>query len=180
MYLYTCRSISATTLLGGGSFIFPSWNLWNVRKARKSKVSQPLLWKKENLKFARTCVEDLTQLWLGGTSCFSDTNPFNFWQPFAVTIIEIYRWKFTCYLFWYALSVPANRIFQKQTVFVFTGSWSFDQLLLLVCGLACEQALLFGQAKRVSRGRVSERPLCPSRLRRWLLRSRETCFHSPK
>ena len=125
MYLYTCRSISATTLLGGGSFIFPSWNLWNVRKARKSKVSQPLLWKKENLKFARTCVEDLTQLWLGGTSCFSDTNPFNFWQPFAITIIEIYRWKFTCYLFWYALSVPANRIFQKQTVFVFTGSLWF-------------------------------------------------------
>ena len=42
--------------------------------------------------------------------------------------------------------------------------------------LACEQALLFGRAKRVSRERTR---LCPSRLRRSLGRSRETRFARP-
>ena len=46
--------------------------------------------------------------------------------------------------------------------------------------VACEQALLFGQAKRTSRERTSEGPiLCHSRLRRSLTRSRETCFARP-
>ena len=43
--------------------------------------------------------------------------------------------------------------------------------------IACEQALLFGQAKRASQERASEGPfLCPSRLRRSLACSRETRF----
>ena len=56
--------------------------------------------------------------------------------------------------------------------------------------LACKQALLFGQAKRASRERVSDGPrkgelatislsLCSSRLRRSLARSRETRFNRP-
>ena len=46
--------------------------------------------------------------------------------------------------------------------------------------LACEQDLLFGQAKRASRERASQGPfLCPSRLRRSLARSRETRFTRP-
>ena len=46
--------------------------------------------------------------------------------------------------------------------------------------LACEQALLFGQAKRASREHASEGPfLCPSRVRRSLARSRETRFTLP-
>ena len=43
--------------------------------------------------------------------------------------------------------------------------------------LACEQALLFGQAKRASRERTREREA--SRLRRWLARFRETRFTRP-
>ena len=40
-------------------------------------------------------------------------------------------WKFTGYqkLIWYALSAPANKHFQKRTIFVFAESWSRDQLL---------------------------------------------------
>ena len=56
--------------------------------------------------------------------------------------------------------------------------------------LACKQALLFGQAKRASRERVSDGrrkgelatislSLCASRLRRSLARSRETRFNRP-
>ena len=46
--------------------------------------------------------------------------------------------------------------------------------------LACEQAILFGQAKRASRERASEGPfLCPSRLRCSLARSRETRLTRP-
>ena len=47
----------------------------------------------------------------------------------------------------------------------------------LSLGIPCEQALLLGRA---SRERASEGPfLCPSRLRRSLARSRETCFARP-
>ena len=52
--------------------------------------------------------------------------------------------------------------------------------------IACEQALLFGQAKGASRERTSEGPrkgaprfLCPSGLRSLLARSRETRFTRP-
>ena len=31
--------------------------------------------------------------------------------------------------FWYALSARANKILQKQTLFVFTEIWSRDQLM---------------------------------------------------
>ena len=121
MYWYICSSISATTLLGGGASFFPL----EISETSERPVRAKCLSHCYEKKKIWTCVEDLTQLWLGGTSCFSNTNPFNFWQPFAITVIEIYSWKFTCYVFLYALSVPANRIFQKQTVFVFTGSLWF-------------------------------------------------------
>ena len=54
--------------------------------------------------------------WLGGKSCFFHTNPSNFRRPLQSLILM-------------ALSDHANKIFQKQTAFVFTESWSRDQLL---------------------------------------------------
>ena len=42
---------------------------------------------------------------------------------------EIYGWKFSGYLIQCALSACANKIFQKWTAFVFTESWSPDQVM---------------------------------------------------
>ena len=70
----------------------------------------------------------------------------------------------------------------------FTGTWMTEgrktclQLSnkIFIYTVACEQALLFGQAKLASRERTSEGPiLCHSWLRRSLTRSRETCFARP-
>ena len=51
----------------------------------------------------------------------------------AIATFEIYDRKFTGYLILYALSAQANKIFQKQTAFAFTESWSHDQLMQKAC-----------------------------------------------
>ena len=51
----------------------------------------------------------------------------------AIATFDIYDRKFTGYLILYALSARVNKIFQKQTVFAFTESWSHDQLMQKAC-----------------------------------------------
>ena len=90
-----------------------------------------ILWQFDLLsKFTRICMAiQVIQAWLGGKSCFSHTNPSNFqW------LLQLLLFRYTAeYLqvtyFYYALSVPANKFIQKQTVLVFIKSWSCDQLL---------------------------------------------------
>ena len=60
---------------------------------------------------------------------FSDTFSTNFRRPLQLILLRYTAENSQVTYFWYALSPCANTIFQKLTVFVFTESWSRDQVM---------------------------------------------------
>ena len=70
------------------------------------------------------------QAWLDGKVVFLiQVLPCNFWRPLQSLLLRCMAENSQVTYFQYALSACANKIFQKCTVFVFTESWSRDQVM---------------------------------------------------
>ena len=83
-------------------------------------------------KMATTVYEKVwkaTHAWLGGKSCFSHTNPCDFQQLLQSLLLRYTAENLQVTKIEYALSVTANKLFQKRAIFVFQEKWSHDQLL---------------------------------------------------
>ena len=117
-----------------------------------------------------------TQAWLGGKSLFFSYNLSNFLRPMQSLLLrntpKIYRLpNFNNY----ALSLPANRIFQKRTVFVFTESSSRDQLLQKAYCVPAANTSVHVQGKRkyvpwsTTSWTLFSRLSCEQSNRRWAL-----------
>ena len=102
--------------------------LWIKRRFEPHDDSGNILtvWKFQNL---QGFVWKTTQTWLGGKSCFSHTNPSNFQRPLRSQLLKYTAENLQVTLLKYALSVSVDKSFQKQTVFIFSESWSHDQLM---------------------------------------------------
>ena len=66
------------------------------------------------------------QAWLCGKRSFL---PSNFQWLLQLLLFRYMAEYLQVIYFYYALSVPANKIIQKQTVLLFIKTWSCDQLL---------------------------------------------------
>ena len=84
----------------------------------------------KNSEFSRTCINGKPAVnhdWVAIVIIL--IHPPNFRRPLQTLFFRYTAKRLQVANFYYALSVPANIIFQKRTVFVFSESWSRDQLL---------------------------------------------------